>query len=91
MRRLLPRGSGRSPVAQAAHFGLVGSLGVVARRRSLVGKHIDWLIHVMYTEIFPYYALKTARNARQADQQRAAAVYVHDILLPAAVAGGRAL
>lgn len=57
------------------------------RRRSLTGKRIDWLIHVMYTQIFPYYALKTARNTRQADQ-RAAAVYVHEQLLPAAAAGG---
>jgi hypothetical protein len=56
-------------------------------RRSLVGKRIDWLIHVMYTQIFPYYALKTARNTRQADQ-RAAAVYVHAQLLPVAAAGG---
>ena len=63
-------------------------LRLVPRRRSLVGKRIDWLIHVMYTEIFPYYALKTARNTRQADQ-RAAAVYVHEQLLPAAAAGGR--
>lgn len=44
----------------------------------------------MYTQIFPYYALKTARNTRQADQ-RAAAVYVHEQLLPAAAGRGRAV
>jgi len=58
------------------------------RRRTLVGKRLDWLIHVLYTRIFPYYSLKNARNTRQANQQ-ALAAYAHDSLLPAAL--GRAL
>jgi len=56
------------------------------RRRSLVGKRVDWLIYTLFDSIFPYYALKNARNTRAADE-RAAAHYVHANLLPSGGAG----